>query len=59
MNNITDVLREIRREIDTHGIIMEISNGEKIVGENVYIAKEIVLEIIDKYIERSEECHES
>ena len=46
----TTVLQQIRQEIDSHGIIMQISNGEKIIGENVYIAKEIVLEIIDKHI---------
>lgn len=49
-----DVLQEIRQEIDSHGIIMQISNGEKIIGENVYIAKEIVLEIIDKHISGKE-----
>lgn len=50
----TTVLQEIRQEIDSHGIIMQISNGEKIIGENVYIAKEIVLEIIDKHISGKE-----
>ena len=50
----TTVLQEIRQEIDSHGIIMQISDGEKIIGENVYIAKEIVLEIIDKHISGKE-----
>ena len=50
----TTVLQEIRQEIDSHGISMQISNGEKIIGENVYIAKEIVLEIIDKHISGKE-----
>ena len=48
------VIEDIKAEIKSHGIIMQISNGEKIIGENVYIAKEIILEIIDKHISGKE-----